>query len=194
MDETHDVIVIGGGHAGCEAAAAAARIGARTALVTQSLRTIGEMSLQPGHRRPRQGPPGPRDRCPRWADGPGGRRGRHPVPHAEPQQGPAVRGPRSQVDRRLYRRAIQSLLARQANLTPGRGIGRGPDRRRGRTRGVVLGDGRRLAAAAVVLTTGTFLKGVIHRGEERMPAGRVGEAPAIGLARPLSPRTLPSGA
>ncbi|HEX6977719.1 MAG TPA: tRNA uridine-5-carboxymethylaminomethyl(34) synthesis enzyme MnmG [Alphaproteobacteria bacterium] len=195
-DLAFDVVVVGGGHAGCEAAAAAARVGARTALLTQDPATIGEMSCNPaigglgkGH-------------LVREIDALDGIMGRA-ADRAGIQfrllnrsKGPAVRGPRAQADRKLYREAVQALLAEQANLTVLAGsaedIEIGPD---GRVAAVLTGDGRRLACGAVVLTTGTFLRGLIHIGEEKIPAGRARrhgeiagdnvEAPSVGLSRTL---------
>jgi len=213
-ERSYDVIVIGGGHAGCEAAAAAARLGARTLLLTHKLETIGEMSCNPaigglgkGH-------------LVREIDALDGVMGR--VADAAGIQfrllnrskGPAVRGPRAQSDRKLYRRAMQAALAEQANLTilaaavedliveegptgfdklglTPVGVSNEPssvtlslskgDAARSVT-GVITQDGREFRAPRVVLTTGTFLKGVIHIGDKRIPAGRHGEAPAIGLS------------
>jgi tRNA uridine 5-carboxymethylaminomethyl modification enzyme len=177
-----DVIIIGGGHAGCEAAAAAARFGARTLLLTHRIETLGEMSCNPaigglgkGH-------------LVREIDALDGLMGRL-ADRAGIQfrllnrsKGAAVRGPRSQIDRRLYREAMQAELAATPNLT----IRAEPVEDllvvEGRVAGVVGASGETYAAGRVVLTTGTFLKGVIHRGEERIPAGRVGDAPSIGLA------------
>jgi tRNA uridine 5-carboxymethylaminomethyl modification enzyme len=181
-----DVVVVGGGHAGVEAAAAAARCGARTALVTHDPATIGAMSCNPaigglgkGH-------------LVREVDALDGLMGR--VADAagiqfrllNRRKGPAVRGPRTQADRKLYAAAMQAAVAETAGLTVVAGacedLTRDPE---GRLSGVVLADGRVITCAAVVLTTGTFLRGLIHIGERQIPAGRVGEAPAIGLAQTL---------
>jgi tRNA uridine 5-carboxymethylaminomethyl modification enzyme len=189
-----DVVVIGGGHAGCEAAAAAARMGARTTLVTQRLATIGTMSCNPsiggigkGHLvREIDALDGLMSRA---AD----RAGIH-FKLLNRSKGPAVRGPRAQADRALYRAAIRDLLAETAGLTiieaEAADVRIGAD---GRLLGVVCADGREIACGAAVLTTGTFLRGVIHVGERQTPAGRVGEAPSIGLARTLERLGLPLG-
>jgi tRNA uridine 5-carboxymethylaminomethyl modification enzyme len=208
MDARYDVIVIGGGHAGCEAAAAAARMGARTALITHRFDTIGAMSCNPaigglgkGH-------------LVREIDALDGLMGR--VADAggiqfrvlNRRKGPAVRGPRAQADRRLYAAAMQQAIRTCPNLdvitgeaedimladataggvAAGMAAGRGGFQTRPspRVAGVRLADGRAYAAGAVVLTTGTFLRGVIHIGDRQTPAGRAGEAPALGLSATLS--------
>ena len=184
MDGRFDVIVVGGGHAGCEAAAAAARMGASTALITQRFATVGAMSCNPsigglgkGH-------------LVREIDALDGLMGR--VADAagiqfrvlNRRKGPAVRGPRAQADRKLYAAAMQQAIRQTVNLTVIEGEVDdllGEDR----VEGVRLADGREFAASAVVLTTGTFLRGLIHIGARQIAAGRVGEAPAVGLSRTL---------
>ena len=180
-----DVIVIGGGHAGCEAAAVSARAGADTLLLTQRLDTIGEMSCNPaigglgkGH-------------LVREIDAMDGLMGRLGDVSGiqfrllNRSRGAAVQGPRSQIDRRLYREAMQAELAQTPNLSLRAGTAERLILDGDRVVGVVTGDGDEIRAAAVVLTTGTFLNGVIHRGDERIPAGRDGEAPSTGLAADL---------
>lgn len=179
---TFDVIVIGGGHAGCEAATAAARMGARTALVTHQFATIGAMSCNPaigglgkGH-------------LVREVDALDGVMGR--VADAggiqfrllNRRKGPAVRGPRAQADRKLYAAAMQAAIRDTANLDVVEGEAEAFLWSSGRITGLRLADGREFACGAVVVTTGTFLRGLIHLGETSWPAGRVGEAPAMGLS------------
>ncbi|WP_045837543.1 tRNA uridine-5-carboxymethylaminomethyl(34) synthesis enzyme MnmG [Hyphomicrobium sp. 99] len=182
MNSTYDVIVVGGGHAGTEAAAAAARMGARTALVTHAFATIGEMSCNPaigglgkGH-------------LVREIDALDGLMGR--VADAAGIQfrllnrskGPAVHGPRTQADRKLYRQAMQAEIAAIPNLDVIEGGVEDLIVNDGRVQGVITADCRELQAGAVVLTTGTFLNGLIHMGEQKIPAGRAGEAPALKLS------------
>ena len=185
VDARYDVIVIGGGHAGCEAAAAAARMGARTALITHRFATIGAMSCNPaigglgkGHL----------VREIDALDGLMGRvadRGGIQFRVLNRRKGPAVRGPRAQADRALYAAAMQQAIEETANLDVIEGEADDLTLREGRVEGVRLVDGRTLATGAVVLTTGTFLRGLIHIGEHQTPAGRVGEAPAVGLSSTL---------
>ncbi len=183
----YDVIVIGGGHAGCEAAAASARLGARTLLLTHKLETIGVMSCNPAI-----GGLG-RGHLVREVDALDGLMARA-IDRAGIQfrvlnrsKGPAVRGPRAQADRRLYRRAIAALLTEQAGLTvEARAVDDLLFDESGAARGVVTADGRRWQAGAVVLTTGTFLRGEVHLGLQHWPAGRIGDAPAVRLAQSLA--------
>ena len=188
-----DVIVIGGGHAGCEAAAASARFGARTALVTHKLSTIGEMSCNPaigglgkGH-------------LVREIDALDGVMGRMADKAGiqyrmlNRSKGPAVWGPRSQIDRQLYRQAMQAELSAYPNLTLIEDGAEDLVIDGGEIAGVVGLSGAIYRARKVVITTGTFLKGVIHIGARRIPAGRVGEAPAIGLSDRLYAMGLPMG-
>ncbi len=183
---TFDVVVVGGGHAGCEAASAAARVGASVALVTHKRETIGVMSCNPaigglgkGH-------------LVREIDALDGLMGR--VADAagiqfrllNRKKGPAVRGPRTQADRRLYREAMQREIENHANLTVLEGeafdIEMGAD---GVVKALLLSDGRRISCASIVLATGTFLRGLIHIGQKKIPAGRSGEAPSLGLSETL---------
>src|SRR5579872_6899283 len=181
--DSFDVIVIGGGHAGCEAAGAAARMGARTALMTHRFSTIGAMSCNPaigglgkGH-------------LVREVDALDGLMGR--VADAggiqfrvlNRRKGPAVRGPRAQADRRLYAAAMQAAITETAGLSVVEGEADELIVAQGRVTGVRLANGHALGAGAVVITTGTFLRGLIHLGEKNWPAGRVGEAPAMGLSK-----------
>ena len=181
-----DVIVVGGGHAGCEAAAAAARLGARTALVTHRSDTVGAMSCNPaigglgkGHL----------VREVDALDGLMGRvadRGGIQFRVLNRRKGPAVRGPRAQADRKLYARAMQEAIHATPNLVMVEGEADDLIIREGKAVGVLLASGRVLSAGACVLTTGTFLRGLIHIGERKIPAGKVGEAPALGLSRTLA--------
>jgi len=188
-----DVIVIGGGHAGCEAAAASARFGARTALVTHNRATIGEMSCNPaigglgkGH-------------LVREIDALDGVMGRMADKAGiqfrmlNRSKGPAVWGPRAQIDRKLYRQAMQAELGDYPNLAIIEDGAEDLIVEDGRVAGIVGLTGSIYRASKVVITTGTFLKGVIHIGAKRIPAGRVGEAPAIGLSDRLYALGLPMG-
>ncbi len=190
----YDVIIIGGGHAGCEAAAASARQGIKTALLTHKLSTIGAMSCNPaigglgkGH-------------LVREIDALDGvmaqviDRSGIQYRMLNASKGPAVRGPRAQADRKLYLEAMQDILGNYPNLTLIQGAADdlilGAD---GSVVGVKTMDGQQYKCACVVLTTGTFLRGVMHRGEEMIAAGRVGDAPSIGLAETLERLKFPLG-
>lgn len=189
----YDVIIIGGGHAGCEAAAASARMGAKTLLLTHKVETIGEMSCNPaigglgkGH-------------LVREIDALDGLMGRAADAAGiqfrmlNRSKGPAVRGPRAQADRQLYRDFVQHALEIQAGLTILAGAVEDLVIKDGVCSGVCLGDGRTFKAASIVLTTGTFLSGMIHLGQRTWPAGRLGEAPSIGLSKTLYGLGLPMG-
>jgi tRNA uridine 5-carboxymethylaminomethyl modification enzyme len=180
-----DVVVIGGGHAGCEAAAASARIGARTALVTHRIATVGAMSCNPaigglgkGH-------------LVREIDALDGLMGRVADQGGiqfrvlNRRKGPAVRGPRAQADRKLYAAAMQAAISQMPNLQVFEAEADDLIIASNRVCGIKFADGREISCGAVVLTTGTFLRGLIHIGEKQIPAGRVGEAPALGLSRTL---------
>ena len=188
-----DVIIVGGGHAGCEAAAASARLGVSTVLITHKFATIGEMSCNPaigglgkGH-------------LVREIDALDGLMGI--VADAagiqfrvlNRRKGAAVRGPRAQADRKLYRQAMQKAISRQENLEVIEGEVDDLVVENGVVSGVVLLDGRKISSRAVVLTTGTFLRGLIHRGEETIPAGRLGEKPVLGLSDRLEKLGLALG-
>jgi len=193
MRSDFDVIVIGGGHAGCEAAAVAARIGARTALVTHRFATIGAMSCNPaigglgkGH-------------LVREIDALDGLMGRVADQGGiqfrvlNRRKGPAVRGPRAQADRKLYAAAMQAAITATANLEVVEGEADDLLLLNGVVSGVRMTGGREFGAGAVVLTTGTFLRGLIHIGEKQIPAGRAGEAPAMGLSKTLERAGLALG-
>src|SRR5689334_6687413 len=192
-ETSYDVAVIGGGHAGCEAAAAAARMGARTALITHRFATIGVMSCNPaigglgkGH-------------LVREIDALDGLMGRVAdlggiqFRVLNRRKGPAVRGPRAQADRKLYAAAMQSAIRAIPDLDVIESEADDLMLKDGRVCGVRLADGRQIAVGAVVLTTGTFLRGLIHIGEKQIPAGRVGEAPAVALSRTLDKLGLALG-
>ncbi|MBT3305758.1 MAG: tRNA uridine-5-carboxymethylaminomethyl(34) synthesis enzyme MnmG [Alphaproteobacteria bacterium] len=191
-EKIYDVIVVGGGHAGCEAAAAAARMGAATLLLTHRIETIGEMSCNPAIGGVGKG------HLVREIDALDGIMGRA-IDRAGIQfrvlnrsKGPAVQGPRAQADRKLYRKAVQDLLAEQPgleiladaveDLIVDYSDANGSDASAPKVSGVRTASGKDIRAAAVVVTTGTFLRGMIHIGDIQIPAGRVGDKPAVGLS------------
>jgi tRNA uridine 5-carboxymethylaminomethyl modification enzyme len=182
-----DVIVIGGGHAGTEAAMAAARLGARTLLLTQNLETVGQMSCNPAIGGIAKGT------VVREVDALGGVMGRA-TDRARIQfrmlnrsKGPAVWSPRAQCDRGLYRRAVRSLLERQTGLLMVQGTVVGLSLAGTRVTGLATADGRRYAGRAVIITAGTFLRGQIHMGlSTRIPAGRAGDAPSVEIAQAIA--------
>lgn len=191
--KTYDVIVIGGGHAGCEAAAASARMGAKTLLLTHRKETIGVMSCNPaigglgkGH-------------LVREIDALDGVMGRVidksgiQFRMLNASKGPAVRGPRAQADRALYKKHMQELLFDYPNLTVEEGAVDDLLVENNRVVGVEVETGDIYKSGAVVLTTGTFLRGLIHRGEETTPAGRIGDKPAVKLAQRIEALGLPMG-
>src|SRR5438132_7485570 len=193
FDEAFDVIVIGGGHAGCEAASAAARLGARTALLTLNLDLIGQMSCNPaiggigkGH-------------LVREIDALGGIMGRV-IDRTGIQfrllnrsRGPAVQSPRAQADRALYRLEMRRVLEATPNLSLRQGLVVDLIRDAGCVRGVELQDTRRIAAKAVIIATGTFLNGLIHTGRRTYQGGRAGEPPSTELAEALKRLDFPVG-
>jgi len=186
-----DVLVIGGGHAGAEAAAAAARFGAATILATQRLETIGEMSCNPAIGGLAKG------QLVREIDALDGVMGRAidkggiQFRILNQSKGPAVQGPRAQADRKLYRQAVQAILAEQPNLSLLAGTVEDLHFDQGRVVAAVLADGRIIGCGAVVVTTGTFLRGLIHCGEQTWPAGRFGDEPSNGLSSALARAGLP---
>lgn len=192
-DLSFDVIVVGGGHAGTEAVAAAARMGARAVLITHKFATVGEMSCNPaigglgkGH-------------LVREIDALDGLMGRAADAAGiqfrllNRSKGPAVHGPRTQADRKLYRQAIQAAVRETRNLSVLEGAVEDLLVQDGRVTGVLLSDGREVLAGAVVLTTGTFLNGLIHMGETKIPAGRIGDPPALRLSERMRALGLPLG-
>src|ERR1041385_5056299 len=193
FDEAFDVIVIGGGHAGCEAASASARLGAETALVTLNLDLIGQMSCNPAIGGIAKG------HLVREIDALGGIMGRV-IDRTGIQfrllnrsRGPAVQSPRAQADRALYRMEMRAMLEKTSNLSLRQGMVMDLVTVNGQVRGVELQDGRRIGARAVVIAAGTFLNGLIHTGRHTYTAGRVGEPASIELAQSLKKLGFPVG-
>ncbi len=185
MDGKYDVIVIGGGHAGCEAASAAGRLGAKVGLITHSFDTIGVLSCNPaigglgkGH-------------LVREIDAMDGLmakvadRSGIQFRVLNRKKGPAVRGPRAQADRRLYLNAMQECIRNSANVSVIEGGVHDLSIDHGGVTGVILEDGRSFTSGKIVVTTGTFLRGLIHIGDKKIPAGRMGNGPSVGLAKTL---------
>lgn len=190
--QNFDVLVVGGGHAGVEAAAAASRVGARVALITHDRSQIGVMSCNPaigglgkGHLvREIDALDGVMARA---AD-----LGGIQFRLLNRRKGPAVRGPRAQADRKAYRQAVQASIT-EMELTVIEGDVTQLDLQSGRVTGAYLADGRRFGCGTLVLTSGTFLRGVIHIGDQRIPAGRLGQAPSVGLSKQFAALDLPLG-
>ncbi len=185
QNETYDVVVIGGGHAGCEAATASARTGAKTLLVTHKFDTIGEMSCNPAIGGVAKGT------LVREIDALDGVMGRV-IDRAgihyrmlNRSKGPAVWGPRAQADRKLYRQAMQDMITSYPNLEVVEAAVEDLSIENNRVKAVITADGAHIPAKRIVLTTGTFLRGIIHIGEKQVPAGRAGEAPSNGLSQTL---------
>jgi tRNA uridine 5-carboxymethylaminomethyl modification enzyme len=193
FDDVFDVIVIGGGHAGCEAASAAARLGAATALVTLNLDLIGQMSCNPAIGGIAKG------HLVREIDALGGIMGRVADRTGiqfrllNRSRGPAVQSPRAQADRALYRREMRTTLESTGNLHLRQGMVIDLLVSRGKVLGVVMQDGRRMGAAAVVIAAGTFLNGLVHTGRRTYTAGRAGEPASIELAEALKRLGFPVG-
>ena len=193
FDEVFDVIVIGGGHAGCEAASAAGRLGARTALVTLNLDLIGQMSCNPAIGGIAKG------HLVREIDALGGIMGRVADRTGiqfrllNRSRGPAVQSPRAQADRALYRREMRNVLENTPNLNLRQGMVSDLLVEKGKVLGITMQDGRRLGAAAVVIAAGTFLNGLVHTGRKTYSAGRAGEPASIELAETLKRLGFPVG-
>lgn len=193
MTQNYDVVVIGGGHAGCEAAAASARGGAKTLLLTHRADTIGEMSCNPAIGGIAKGT------LVKEIDALDGLMGRV-IDNAgihyrilNDSKGPAVHGPRAQADRKLYKAAMQRAIAAQENLSVKEAAAENLVIQNNQVQAVVTATGEQIPCRCVVLTTGTFLRGLIHMGEKQIPAGRVGEAPSVGLSHTLNKLNLRLG-